>query len=88
MLKEQVSLRFDKITLELIKARAKAQNRSFNNYILNLCTKDIIEAEMFPYVKVDEIPDDLIGKLAGDGSKIPTERELIEDERLKRIWER
>ena len=70
----QVALRIDSTTLKLVKARAKMQNRSFNNYILCLCKKDLNEAD--------------IRRMAGDGTKAPSQKELAEDERLRAIWER
>ncbi len=64
------------------------QNRSFNNYILCLCQKDLNEAGIFPKVALEEIADDDIRRMAGDGTKAPSQKELAEDERLREIWER
>ena len=83
----QVALRIDSTTLKLLKARAKMQNRSFNNYILCLCQKDLNEAGIFPKVALEEIADDDIRRMAGDGSKVPSHKELMMDERGKNIWE-
>ena len=84
----QVALRIDSTTLKLLKARAKMQNRSFNNYILCLCQKDLNEAGIFPKVALEEIADDDIRRMAGDGTKAPSQKELAEDERLREIWKR
>lgn len=64
------------------------QNRSFNNYILCLCQKDLNEAGIFPKVALEEIADDDIRRMAGDGTKAPSQKELAEDERLREIWKR
>ena len=83
----QVALRIDSTTLKLVKARAKMQNRSFNNYILCLCQKDLNEAGIFPKVDLEKIADDDIRRMTGDGSKVPSHKELMMDERGKNIWE-
>ncbi|MRT15443.1 hypothetical protein F3C99_00550 [Vitellibacter sp. q18] len=41
MMKVQTALRFDKDLLELVKAKAKAQKRSLNNYIEFLLYKEV-----------------------------------------------
>lgn len=85
---KQVALRFESATLELLKARAKAQNRSFNNYILCLCLKDLNDARMYPRVELDEEENDDIRLMAGDGTRTPSEQDLMGDEKLRQIWER
>ena len=50
--------------------------------------KQHLKAEMFPKVNPEEIADDDIRRMAGDGTKAPSQKELAEDERLREIWER
>lgn len=49
--------------------------------------KQHLKAEMFPKVDLEKIPDDDIRRMAGDGSKVPSHKELMMDERGKNIWE-
>ena len=48
--------------------------------------KQHLKAEMFPKVNLEEIADDDIRRMAGDGSKVPSQKELMMDERGKNIW--
>ena len=50
--------------------------------------KQHLKAEMFPKVDLEKIADDDIRRMAGDGTKAPSQKELAEDERLREIWER
>ena len=50
--------------------------------------KQHLKAEIFPKVALEEIADDDIRRMAGDGTKAPSQKELAEDERLREIWER
>ena len=49
--------------------------------------KQHLKAEMFPKVDLEKIPDYDIRRMAGDGSKVPSHKELMMDERGKNIWE-
>ena len=81
----QTILRIDNALMKKAKAKASAQNQSFNSYVVMLLTKDLSSQDGFPKVKIPtEISDD-VKSLGGIAKFEITDRMLEEDDRLAYI---
>lgn len=70
-----------------MKMRAKLKHQSLNAYVSELIENDLRNASILPKVKLPAELDEDIRRYAGS-MRSPSEEELSNDERLKRIWER
>jgi len=85
--KEQTAFRFDPVLIQSMKRRAKSMNISVNKYVTDLIEKDLKDAYALPKVKLPvEFSEDIV-EYSGI-IPIPSEEELMSDERLERIWRR
>lgn len=83
----QTAFRLDESIIKLMKQRAKQRKQSVNAYVAELISNDLKASCTLPKVELPSHLDEDIEKLAG-AIGIPSERDLENDERLCRIWER
>lgn len=85
--KEQTAFRFDPSLISRMKFKAKSLNITVNAYVTKLIESDLQASMTLPKVTLPRKLDDDIAQFTKRGFK-PSEKDLISDERLRRIWER
>ena len=81
----QTILRIDNALMKKAKARANAQNLSFNSYVVMLLTKDLSSQDGFSKVKIPTELSADVKSLCGIAKFEITDRMLDEDDRLAYI---
>lgn len=83
----QTAFRLDESMIKLMKQRARQRKQSVNAYVAELISNDLKTSLTLPKVQIPSCLDEDVEKLAGVLG-VPSEYDLENDDRLRRIWER